>query len=91
MHSINVYTSSLVDKILINPPSEYVSEAFAHNAGCESSKVADNAVMFVYFLESLAYPLVMLCLIFVMKLEENSGTDNVKRVRDQAGHQIRCH
>lgn len=82
MQSINVYTSSLVNEVLINAPRKDVPEALSHDSWCESPEVAYYTIVFVYFEKRLTDSLIMLRLIFVMKLEEHSRPDNVKGMCD---------
>lgn len=82
MHSINVDSGPFVDQVLIYAPCEYISETFAHYSGCETAKVADKTVMFVDLEQCRPNALVVLGLIFIVKLEEHSCTDDIQRVRD---------
>lgn len=88
-YSINHYVS-LIYQVLEDTPGYYISQAFPHYARGDSSEVPNKPVMLINLEDSLGYALVMLCLVFVVPLEEHSRADDVKWVSDQTAAEVCC-
>ena len=76
--SVNINRVPFVNQVLEKAPCDYVSEPFAHDPGCEPSKVANETVVLVDFYKCRENTFIMLCLIFVVILEECSRSYDVQ-------------
>jgi hypothetical protein len=75
--SIYVHAGPLVNQVFIYAPCQDISQAFAHNTGRETPEVAYDAVVFVYLQDGLPQTLIVLSLIFIIVLEEDTRSYDI--------------
>ena len=78
--SVNVNTRPLVHQVFIDAPCQDIAQALTHYSGGESSKVANEAIVLINLSNCLCDACVMLSLVLVVKLKENSRPNDIKRM-----------